>query len=89
MSDSMYIAIKNASTKVDHKGESAKVGVRVYNSSPGLVTMQIRSHGPVAQSGRGVSRPAYSMVQMTVGEIEELISDLQMAMDDAGIRVRS
>ena len=62
----------NAATMVGHDGNPDE-GLRVYNSAPNQITVQVRTNGPTAPSGKGVARPAYSTAWLTRCDTEELI----------------
>lgn len=69
----------HTSTKVIIKDIAipAMSAVRVYKQSPTEIALQIRSTGPVAESGRGVSRVAYSHANLTIAQARQLLLALQ------------
>lgn len=72
------LTVTAAQTRIDHEGETDEC-VRVYKSSPECIAIQIRTFGPVAASGQGKERSAYSHAELNSSQLDKLIGALQQA----------
>lgn len=57
-------------------------GVRIYRSSPGSITLQLRSYGSVAWPNKGKPKRMITTVRLLKEDVETVIAALQIELAD-------